>query len=171
MTTIARVVSRPILYFPIFLAACSTNGQESVARYEIDQAVASIDDEGLAFSEKRELVVTYSKPYTEKYLEEPYDFNSSVFRYRENDGLVVEAVTRISIPLDIEGRTKWTAFGAECVSRLSENKYRIECEGSRGARSYLYSTDLGIVEFDFPCGAERLCKYKLVSDKGIFANI
>lgn len=171
MITTVNVVSRALLYLLPLLTACSANGHQSVIRYELAETNPNVIDEGIAFSLRDGIVITYSKPYSPEYLSDPTDFSSGAFRYRESDGLIMEAVTRISVPKDIEGRKEWTAFGSKCTSVREGGKYRVNCEDSRGSRSYTFSEDIGIEEFDFPCGAVGFCKYELVSKTGIFAKL
>jgi hypothetical protein len=155
----------------LLAAACGADGSPSVIRYEIADADPDVIDEGLAFSEEQGIVVGYARPYSPDYLAEPHEFNTAAFRYRESDGVVMEAATRISVPKDIEFRNRWTAYGAACVSKRVGIDYRIECRDSRGARSYTYSRALGIEEFEFECSAMRLCTYELVSSRGIFSQL
>ena len=99
MVSYAR--SSALVVFAALVSACTISEESRVIRYETLAMGEGIIYNGLAFSEEKGLMVGYVKPYSNHYLEEPTDFNSAVFRYRDVNGILVESGTNLSIPRDI----------------------------------------------------------------------
>ena len=162
--------SSVLIIFAVLVSACSTREESRIIRYEAVQSEGIIYN-GLVFSEEKGLRVAYVKPYSDSYLEEPMDFNSGAFIYRDKIGLLSESGTGLSVPRNIHKVRKWNNGSYICNATLDGGHFRIECSNGMNNLHYEYSPDIGVTKLHRSCRPGEYCEFLLVSRRGLFGEL
>lgn len=136
-----------------------------------ETSVKNLLFDGIAILEDRKTSIEYTKPYYDNVVNQDYDFNSGVIKYKKIGNIITEFGTDISIPINIYKNPIWNVENYSCHAKKSFSKYHIKCRNKQREFSYIYTKKKGVIALQYPCGDGNLCWYDLKSERGIFSEV